>query len=337
MRAVDLEKDQSGSRRSRGRISCSPAPGSRAPAGSFAVGRISTFTSWIWPNPRSRPGSSGRHDSYVTGLALAGTTLISGSYDGSLKWWDIQSRSLIRTVAAHQKFVRSVAVTPDERLAVSTADDMVCRVWGTSRRGRLIFELRGHEERTPTHFSLDVIHVRPSRATAANLATGDKVGHIVVWGPGDGRQAGCARRNRPMYTWDPVQRHHSIGGIRSLAFFTRRVLSSRSAAAARFRTSTILMVRHSSRFYDWRQAKRTHVFASDQFKGTRREPAVFIPGEAGCSPRGGDRQGGLSELSRPRGQQGAGSGKGTDVRSRRGAERGCRNSLRRRPTTRSPS
>ncbi len=47
------------------------------------------------------PKELGRHESYVTGLALAGSTLASGGYDGRLVWWDIDSRSKIRDVAAH--------------------------------------------------------------------------------------------------------------------------------------------------------------------------------------------------------------------------------------------
>ena len=74
----------------------------------------------------------GRHDSYVTSLALAGTTLVSGGYDGRLIWWNIESRSKIREVDAHRKWIRGVAATPDGTVVASVADDMVCRS-GTSR------------------------------------------------------------------------------------------------------------------------------------------------------------------------------------------------------------
>ena len=42
---------------------------------------------------KPEPKELGRHDSYVTGLALAGTTLVSGGYDGRLIWWNVESRS----------------------------------------------------------------------------------------------------------------------------------------------------------------------------------------------------------------------------------------------------
>ncbi len=53
--------------------------------------------------PRPEARELGRHASYVTGLALAGTTLVSGGYDGRLMWWNIESRSKIREVDAHRK------------------------------------------------------------------------------------------------------------------------------------------------------------------------------------------------------------------------------------------
>src|SRR5262245_31059421 len=76
-----------------------------------------------------RASELGRHESYVTGLALAGKTLISGGYDGRLIWWDVDSRDRIRSVDAHRKWIRRLAATPDGRLVASVADDMVCRLW----------------------------------------------------------------------------------------------------------------------------------------------------------------------------------------------------------------
>ncbi len=78
---------------------------------------------------KPEPRELGRHESYVTGLALSGSTLVSGAYDGRLIWWDVESHSKIREVPAHAKWIRNVAATPDGRFVASVADDMVCRVW----------------------------------------------------------------------------------------------------------------------------------------------------------------------------------------------------------------
>src|SRR5439155_10632701 len=51
----------------------------------------------------------GAHESYVTGLALAGPRAVSGGYDGRLIWWDLEGRERVRAVEAHAKWIRAVA------------------------------------------------------------------------------------------------------------------------------------------------------------------------------------------------------------------------------------
>jgi WD40 repeat protein len=157
----------------------------------------------------------GGHESYVTGLALAGSALVSGSYDGRLIWWNVESGSSVRTVDAHRKWIRHVAATPDGQLVASVADDMVCRLWDAAT-GQLLRELRGHEEMTPHQFN-SMLFACAISPDGRHIATGDKVGHINVWEIDSGRR--LAELEAPVfYTWDPVQRRHSIGGIRALAF-----------------------------------------------------------------------------------------------------------------------
>jgi WD40 repeat protein len=95
------------------------------------------------------------------------------------------------------------------------ADDMVCRLWDVAG-GRLIHELRGHAEITPHQFP-SMLFACTISADGRFLATGDKVGHVNVWELESGKR--IAELEAPaLYTWDPVQRRHSIGGIRALAF-----------------------------------------------------------------------------------------------------------------------
>ena len=181
----------------------SAAPTSRSTSIDLAAGQARGRRSWAG------------HDSYVTGLALAGTTLVSGGYDGRLIWWDIETRSQVRAVDAHAKWIRNVAASPDGSIVASVADDMVCRLWDAAT-GKLLHELRGHAEQTPHHFP-SMLFACAFSPDGRHLATGDKVGHIVVWDVESGSRS--ATLEAPvMYTWDPVQRRHSIGGIRSLAF-----------------------------------------------------------------------------------------------------------------------
>src|SRR5437773_3953962 len=101
--------------------------------------------------PKLEPKELGGHSSYVTGVALAGHVVVSGSYDGRLIWWDAEKRSQIRAVDAHQKWIRRVLATRDGKTIASVADDMVCRLWDAGS-GKLLHELRGHKEQTPHHY-----------------------------------------------------------------------------------------------------------------------------------------------------------------------------------------
>jgi len=161
------------------------------------------------------PKELGRHDSYVTSLALAATDLISGGYDGKLIWWNIESGSHVRSVGAHGKWIRCVRAAPDSNIVASVADDMVCRLWDVAS-GRMIRELRGHAEKTPHDFP-SMLYACAFSADGRILATGDKVGHVNIWDTASGQS--IATIEAPvLYTWDPVQRRHSIGGIRALCF-----------------------------------------------------------------------------------------------------------------------
>lgn len=155
------------------------------------------------------------HGRYVTTVRLNGNTVISGGYDGRLIWWDLERGQAIRTIAdAHGKWIRCIAVSPDGRKIASVADDMVCRIWDAASAEKLQ-ELRGHQERTPTNFS-SMLYVCTFSADGRHLATGDRVGHVIIWDE-MGRQAGALDAPE-LYTWDGRQRIRSIGGIRALAF-----------------------------------------------------------------------------------------------------------------------
>jgi hypothetical protein len=92
-----------------------------------------------------------------------------------------------------------------------------------------------------------------------------------------------------MYTWDPVQRRHSIGGIRSLAF------SPDSAQLAVGGIGKIGNVDHLEgkarvEVFDWKAGKSLVEFASDKFKGLVNRLA-FAPDGAWLVGAGGANEG----------------------------------------------
>jgi WD40 repeat protein len=205
----------------------------------------------------------GAHESYVTGLALAGKTLVSGGYDGRLIWWDAQTGTRARSVEAHSKWIRNVVASPDGNVIASVADDMVCRLWDAAG-GKLLRELRGHQEVTPHHFP-SMLYACSFSPDGKYVASGDKVGHIVVWEAATGKPA-TTLEAPGMYTWDPVQRRHSIGGIRTLAFAP----DGRSLAAGGIgRIGNIDHLDGPSRVevFDWAKGQRTQEFSDSKFKG----------------------------------------------------------------------
>lgn len=161
--------------------------------------------------PVAMPG----HTSYVTGLALAGGQLVSGSYDGKLIWWDISTGRAVRSIKKHDKWIRDVKTSPDGKLIASVGDDMVCRLWD-AETAHLKHELRGHEALTPTNFP-SMLYTCAFSADGNLLATADRVGHIVVWDVAAGKSVGTVEAPG-LYTWDGKQRIRSIGGVRAVAF-----------------------------------------------------------------------------------------------------------------------
>jgi WD40 repeat protein len=203
------------------------------------------------------------HESYVTGVALAGLNLVSGGYDGKLIWSDITTNQPIRTVPAHSKWIRKVIASPDGKLVASVADDMVCRIWDAAT-GKPVHELRGHREMTPHNYN-SMLYAVAFSADGNLLATGDKVGHIVVWDVRTGKELGVCEAP-VMYTWDPVQRLHSIGGVRSLAFSPD---GGKLAAGGTGKIGNIDHLEAKSRVevFDWKAGKQVAEFPGDKFVG----------------------------------------------------------------------
>jgi WD40 repeat protein len=164
-------------------------------------------------NPTAREYAD--HGRYATCVRLAGNTIISGGYDNRLIWWDMQNNRSIRTVDAHTRQLRQLAVSPDGTKLASVGDDMVCRLWNIAN-GERIRELRGHEQLTPTHFN-SMLYCCAFSNDGTKLATGDRVGRVVIWNVANGERLSTVEVPS-LYTWDATQRIRSIGGVRSLAF-----------------------------------------------------------------------------------------------------------------------
>lgn len=226
------------------------------------------------------------HQSYITGLTKAGKYLISGAYDKKLIWWDIEKGEKVREIDAHKRWVRGVEASPDNKLIASVADDMVARIWDTES-GKLKHELKGHEAYTPNHFD-SMLYCCKFSPDGKILATGDRIGHVVLWDVKTGKQ--IRTLSAPgVYTWDPRARIHSIGGLRSLAFSSD---GKTLVIGGMGKVGNIDHLQGKARveLFDVESAKSLAVIESDKFKGLV-ECLEFGPNNDWFLAAGGDHKG----------------------------------------------
>ncbi len=99
-----------------------------------------------------------------------GTLLATGSVDGTVKLWNLETGNLIRTIAHHR--VSQVAFSPDGRLlATAGAADNTVKVWDVES-GQLIFTLEGHLER---------VHSVKFSPDGTQIATGSSDDTAKLW------------------------------------------------------------------------------------------------------------------------------------------------------------
>jgi WD40 repeat protein len=108
-----------------------------------------------------------------------------------------------------------VKVLPDSSRLAAVGDDMLVKLWD-AQTGDLLRTFEGHATRTPQGHvtALYVVAVSPDGKL---LASGDRIGEVRVWDVESGSLV-QSFQVPVLYTYDPVQRKRSIGGIRSLVF-----------------------------------------------------------------------------------------------------------------------
>ncbi|MBW3600864.1 MAG: WD40 repeat domain-containing protein, partial [Planctomycetes bacterium] len=91
------------------------------------------------------------HATVAVAFSPDGQTLVAGSGDGMLRFWDLAAPQHVlypespRTVRAHRDWVFTVAFRPDGALLATGGGDDVIRLWDAETR-KLLAELIGHED-----------------------------------------------------------------------------------------------------------------------------------------------------------------------------------------------
>ncbi|XP_021564021.1 apoptotic protease-activating factor 1 isoform X3 [Carlito syrichta] len=102
---------------------------------------------------------------------LKNSRLLSWSFDGTVKVWNIITGRIEKDFVCHQDTVLSCDISPDATKFSSTSADKTAKIWSFQRLSPLL-ELRGHE---------GCVRCCTFSADGALLATGDDNGDVRIW------------------------------------------------------------------------------------------------------------------------------------------------------------
>ena len=88
------------------------------------------------------------HNHFVSDVVLSsdGLYALSGSWDKTLRLWDLSQAKSTRRFESHTKDVLSVAFSPDNRQIVSGSRDKTIKLWNTLGRCKYTLEDGGHTD-----------------------------------------------------------------------------------------------------------------------------------------------------------------------------------------------
>ena len=124
-----------------------------------------------------------------------GATLASGSWDGTVKLWDVATGEIIATLEGHTDVVRSVSFSPDGATLASGAGDGTVKLWDVMT-GEPIATLEGHTA------GVHSVSFSPDGAT---LASGSWDGTVKLW-------------DVATHTTIATLQGHADGGVSSVSF-----------------------------------------------------------------------------------------------------------------------
>lgn len=124
-------------------------------------------------NPYSLRVLTGHHNS-VRAIAAHGDTLVSGSYDCTVRVWKISTGEMVHRLSGHTQKVYSVVLDHERNRCISGSMDNLVKVWSLET-GNCLFNLDGH---TSLVGLLDLSHGRLVSAAADST--------LRIWDPDNG-------------------------------------------------------------------------------------------------------------------------------------------------------
>jgi WD40 repeat protein len=132
------------------------------------------------------------HTTWVSSVAVTpdGKHAVSGSWDHTLRVWDLSNGRELHVLSGHTKGITAVAITQDGRHAVSTSDDDTVKVWNIAA---------GHEVCTLNSLTARESDTNSNWLVTALMETSDTM--LGVSGLADGA----------LKVWDLLSGHHLAG------------------------------------------------------------------------------------------------------------------------------
>jgi WD40 repeat protein len=228
------------------------------------------------------------HDNYVSSLARWGDELISAGYDRKVIWSELTTGKIVRSVPAHDGWVRRLVMAPDASRFATVGDDMKLKLWD-AETGKELAVLAGHKAKVPEGYS-SAIYALAISPDGRYAATGDRAGFICVWDLTKINKVADFRAAE-FYTFDEVKRARAMGGVRGLAF---------SADGSRLAVSGIGAVTNVDGFvgpcrielWDWRAGKRIAA-GQDKHQAILNQVAFGSDGKQIIAVGGGDGGGAI--------------------------------------------
>jgi len=125
------------------------------------------------------------HADQVGGVAFSpdGTILASGSWDGTIRLWDVKTGAELTVLRGHEGEISSVALSPDGRILASGGEEQDIRLWNVAN-GKQQVVLRGHQSQ------VNSIAFSPDGQT---LASGSQDQTIRLWDVANGKEQAVLR------------------------------------------------------------------------------------------------------------------------------------------------
>jgi len=146
----------------------------------LSASRDNSIIVWNLTREEGKYGTARRrltgHAHYVQDVAISsdGQFALSGSWDGTLRLWDLNTGNTTRRFVGHTKDVLSVAFSADNRQIVSGSRDKTINLWNTLGQLKFTITEDGHKE------WVSCVRFSPNLTTPLIVSAGwDKV--VKVW------------------------------------------------------------------------------------------------------------------------------------------------------------